>query len=136
MHRIKSGLGRPGLRVLRLLRWLLLFPRLLLRCLLLRRLLLYAGTVGSGRCRSRSRSCMNSSYFAVPGRGGASDGRPPAHAGMESAMPADIFSLIVPQPDSAPSKSAAASSIASWRRRAVMGEVAKPCLIGRVIPPS
>ena len=43
MHRIKSGLGRPGLRVLRLLRWLRLFPRGLL---LLRRLLLCSGTVG------------------------------------------------------------------------------------------
>ena len=34
---------------------------------------------GSRRCLSRSR--MNSSYLAVPGRGGASGGRPPAHCG-------------------------------------------------------
>ena len=36
-------------------------------------------SAGNSRCRSRS--FMYSSYFAVPGRGGASAGRPPAHCG-------------------------------------------------------
>ena len=41
---------------------------------------------------------MYSSYFAVPGRGGASAGMPPAHAGMASLMPAASFALMVPHP--------------------------------------
>ena len=36
---------------------------------------------GAGSRRLRSRSAMYASYFAVPGRGGASDGRPPSHCG-------------------------------------------------------
>ena len=41
---------------------------------------------------------MNSSYFAVPGRGGASAGMPPAQCGIASLTPAASFSLMVPQP--------------------------------------
>ena len=37
---------------------------------------------------------MYSSYFAVPGRGGASAGMPPIAAGMASLTPAAIFSLM------------------------------------------
>ena len=44
--------------------------------------LLTACSRGAGISRCRSRSAMNASYFAVPGRGGASAGRPPAHCGM------------------------------------------------------
>jgi len=38
----------------------------------------------AGISRFRSRSFMNSSYFAVPGRGGASADSPPAQTGMAS----------------------------------------------------
>ena len=37
------------------------------------------GGAGSRRCFSRS--LMSSSYFAVPGRGGASAGKPPSQTG-------------------------------------------------------
>jgi hypothetical protein len=52
----------------------------------------------AGISRFRSRSRMYSSYFAVPGRGGASAGIPPIAAGIASLTPAAIFSLIDPQP--------------------------------------
>src|SRR6201991_2071941 len=41
---------------------------------------------------------MNSSYFALPGRGGASAGRPPAQCGRVSLTLAARFALMVPQP--------------------------------------
>src|SRR5882757_1217919 len=41
---------------------------------------------------------MNSSYFALPGRGGASAGSPPAQCGRVSLMPAARFALMAPQP--------------------------------------
>src|SRR4051794_32587766 len=41
---------------------------------------------------------MNSSYFALPGRGGASAGRPPAQCGRVSLMPAPRWAFMVPQP--------------------------------------
>ena len=45
-----------------------------------------------------SRDFMYSSYCAVPGRGGASGGNPPAQAGIRSAMPPARKELIEPQP--------------------------------------
>lgn len=39
------------------------------------------GRWSAGSCRCRSRSFIHASYLAVPGRGGASGGRPPAHCG-------------------------------------------------------
>src|SRR5260370_40093012 len=71
----------------------------------------------AGIRRFRSRSFMNSSYFAVPGRGGASAGRPPAHAGMASLTPPESFSLIVPHPLKAPPASESAMIVAIWRGR-------------------
>jgi hypothetical protein len=47
--------------------------------------------------RFLSLSFMNSSYLTVPGRGGASAGRPPAQCGIASLIPAASFSLMVPQ---------------------------------------
>ncbi len=42
---------------------------------------LAASSLTAGSRRLRSRSFMYSSYFAVPGRGGASGGKPPSHCG-------------------------------------------------------
>src|SRR5258708_37831469 len=58
---------------------------------------------------------MYSSYLGVPGRGGASDGRPPAQVGMMSAVPAASFSLIVPHPLKAKPASESATMVAIWR---------------------
>src|SRR5882724_7606026 len=60
---------------------------------------------------------MNSSYFVVPGRGGASAGMPPAQAGMASLTPAASFSLMVPHPASAEPASESATMVAIWRVR-------------------
>src|SRR5687768_10933906 len=58
-----------------------------------------ASSLSAAGCRRfLSRSCMNSSYFAVPGLGGASAGMPPAHCGMASLIPAASFSLMDPHP--------------------------------------
>ena len=54
----------------------------------------------------RSRSFMNSWYFAVPGRGGASAGKPPSHCGMYSPIPSASFSSMVPQPLRLPASNA------------------------------
>src|SRR4051812_50219666 len=58
---------------------------------------------------------MNSSYFAVPGRGGASAGIPPAQTGIASLTPAASFSLMVPHPLSAKPASESAMIMAIWR---------------------
>ena len=58
---------------------------------------------------------QNLSYFAVPGRGGASAGTPPAQAGMASLTPAASFSLMVPQPLRAQPASATARIVTIWR---------------------
>src|SRR6266568_3026768 len=60
---------------------------------------------------------LNSSYFAVPGRGGASAGKPPAHDGISSPNPAARFSLMVPQAPRSQARSATARTIAKWRVR-------------------
>src|ERR1700681_1854530 len=70
-------------------------------------------TAGSRRFLSRSR--MNSSYFAVPGRGGASAGRPPAHCGIASVIPAASFSLMLLHPPKPHAGSATATMVARWR---------------------
>jgi len=64
---------------------------------------------------------MYSSYFAVPGRGGASAGMPPIHAGMASLTPAETFSLMVPQPVSPLPAKATARIVAMWRALVVIG---------------
>src|SRR4051794_4824412 len=56
---------------------------------------------------------MNRSYSALPGRGGAPAGRPPAHCGITSPMPAPTFSLIDEQPDRAGAAKASAVIAAS-----------------------
>src|SRR6266853_5657252 len=76
----------------------------------------------AGISRFRSRSFMNSSYLAVPGRGGASAGRPPAHAGMASLTPAASFSLMVPHPLKAKPASESVASVAIWRARISIGD--------------
>src|SRR5258708_34452423 len=58
---------------------------------------------------------MNSSYLAVPGRGGASDGRPPAQCGRASEIPAASLSLRLLHPPSAHAGSATATIMAIWR---------------------
>src|SRR6266568_7041241 len=60
---------------------------------------------------------MNSSYFEVPGRGGASAGMPPAQCGIASLTPAASFSLMVPHPLSAKPASESATIVAIWRVR-------------------
>src|SRR5712671_5617274 len=60
---------------------------------------------------------MNSSYLVVPGRGGASAGKPPAHDGIRSLNPAARFSLMVPQAPRSQARSAMARTIAKWRMR-------------------
>ena len=75
----------------------------------------------AGIRRLRSRSFMYSSYLAVPGRGGASEGRPPAQAGMMSAVPPASFSLIVPHPLKAKPASESAKIMAIWRVRICIG---------------
>jgi hypothetical protein len=57
---------------------------------------------------------MNSSYFSVPGRGGASDGKPPAHCGITSLNPEARYPLIVPHPQSPLAMNATAAKTASW----------------------
>ena len=52
---------------------------------------------------------------AVPGRGGASAGRPPTNAGMESLTPAASFSLMVPQPLKRQPARATVAIMAIWR---------------------
>src|SRR4051794_12247095 len=59
---------------------------------------------------------MNSSYFAVPGRGGASPGIPPAQTGIASLTPAASFSLMPAQPLRPIAGSATANNAAIWRR--------------------
>src|SRR5258706_2009274 len=58
---------------------------------------------------------MNSSYLAVPGRGGASGGRPPVHCGRVSVIPAASLSLMLPQPPSVHAGSPTAAMMARWR---------------------
>src|SRR3954465_14384654 len=58
---------------------------------------------------------MNSSYCAVPGRGGASAGNPPAHCGTKSPKPAASFSLMLPQPPRPLERSATDQRATSWR---------------------
>jgi hypothetical protein len=70
---------------------------------------------GAGSRRFRSRSFMNSSYFAVPGRGGASAGKPPAHWGIISPNPAASFSLMAPHALRPHARGATASRMARWR---------------------
>ena len=69
----------------------------------------------AGIRRCFSRSLMYSSYFAVPGRGGAAAGMPPAHAGMASLTPAARLELMVPQPLKLQPVRTAAMSAAIWR---------------------
>ncbi len=79
---------------------------------------LAAASVGAaGSSRFLSRSLMNASYSAVPGRGGASRGKPPAHCGIASLTPAASFSLMVPQPPSPHAGSVTARTMARWRVR-------------------
>src|SRR5947208_6352096 len=58
---------------------------------------------------------MYSSYFAVPGRGGASAGMPPIAAGMASLIPPASFSLIVPQPLTPQPARATVTIVTIWR---------------------
>jgi hypothetical protein len=74
---------------------------------------------GAGSRRFRSRSFMNSSNFADPGRGGASAGNPPAHSGIASLTPAANFSLMVPHPPNVEVASISANGMA--RRRPGFG---------------
>jgi hypothetical protein len=69
----------------------------------------------AGIRRCFSRSLMYSSYFAVPGRGGASAGMPPAHAGMASLTPAARLALTVPQLLKLQPARTAATIAAIWR---------------------
>ena len=65
--------------------------------------------------RFLSLSLMNSSYLAVPGRGGASAGRPPAQCGIASLIPAASFSLMVPQALTPHAGRAMATRTVNWR---------------------
>src|ERR1700676_356467 len=78
--------------------------------------------VAAGSRRFLSRSLMNSSYFAVPGRGGASGGRPPAHCGMYSPNPSASFALIVPHPLTAKPAIKIATIVGIWRARIGIGK--------------
>src|SRR5436190_569098 len=82
----------------------------------------------AGIRRFRSRSCMNSSYLAVPGRGGASGGRPPAQWGRVSVIPVASFSLMLLHPPSALAGSATATMMARWRM--LIGICEAPQLLG------
>src|ERR1700730_14560092 len=76
--------------------------------------------------RFLSRSFMNSSYLAVPGRGGASAGKPPAHCGIASEIPAASFSLMVPQALRAYADSVTAKRTASWRAVIIICGTSQP----------
>src|SRR5262245_1971066 len=69
---------------------------------------------------------MNSSYFAVPGRGGASAGRPPIAAGMASLTPAAVFSLMDPQPARPLPVRATVTRKMIWRTLAGIGSRLRP----------
>ena len=69
---------------------------------------------------------MYSSYFAVPGRGGASAGIPPIAAGMASLTPAAIFSLIVPQPLTPQPARATVRIVTIWRALVGIGRRLQP----------
>src|SRR5258708_39331727 len=60
---------------------------------------------------------MNSSYFAVPGRGGASGGKPPAHCGMYSPIPSASFALMLAHPLRAKPAIKIATIVEIWRGR-------------------
>jgi hypothetical protein len=81
----------------------------------------------AGSRRFLSRSLMNSSYFAVPGRGGASAGKPPAHCGIASVNPAASFSLMVPQAAAPHAISITATRRARWRGLMGICGVSQPC---------
>jgi hypothetical protein len=78
--------------------------------------------VTAGSRRFLSRSFMNSSYLAVPGRGGASAGKPPAHCGMYSPIPSASFALIVPHPLKAKPAIKIATIVEIWRARFGIGK--------------
>src|SRR5882757_4714385 len=82
----------------------------------------------AGIRRFRSRSRMNSSYFAVPARGGASAGKPPAQCGRVSVIPDASLSLMLLHPPSAHAGSATATMMARWRMLVGIGEA--PQLLG------
>ena len=69
----------------------------------------------AGSSRFFSRSLMNSSYFAVPGRGGASAGKPPSHCGTKSPIPSARLSLTVPQAPRPHESSTSARRVVSGR---------------------
>src|SRR5437879_11502793 len=69
---------------------------------------------------------MYSSYFAVPGRGGASAGIPPIAAGIESLTPAASFSLIVPQPAKPQPARATVTIVTIWRALVGIGRRLRP----------
>src|SRR5450755_2723762 len=78
---------------------------------------------------------MNSSYFAVPGRGGTSAGIPPAHCGTYSPMPEASFSLIDAQPARLHATVVAAARAATRRKRTVICKRMSLCRDGRDIRP-
>src|SRR5262249_21358426 len=63
---------------------------------------------------------MYSSYFTVPGLGGASAGKPPAHRGMVSGTAAGRFSSMDAQPATALARSGEAKRNASLGVRTVI----------------
>src|SRR5688500_1546586 len=69
---------------------------------------------------------MYSSYFAVPGRGGASAGRPPTAAGMASLAPAASLSLLVPQPARPQPARATVMIVTIWRALVGIGSRLQP----------
>ena len=83
----------------------------------------------AGCSRFLSRSCMNSSYFAVPGLGGASAGMPPAQCGMASLIPAASLSLMDPHPLRPHEASVTARAMARWRVRTDICLRSQPCLV-------
>ena len=83
----------------------------------------------AGCSRFLSRSCMNSSYFAVPGLGGASAGMPPAHCGMAPLIPAASFSLMDPHPPRPHDASVTARATTRWRVPVDICLRSQPCLV-------
>src|SRR5260370_42381033 len=81
---------------------------------------------GAASRRFLSRSFMNSSYLAVPGRGGASAGKPPAHCGIASLIPAASFSLMVPQALTPHAARATATRTVNWRAAIGIGGASQP----------
>jgi hypothetical protein len=77
--------------------------------------------------RFLSLSLMNSSYLAVPGRGGASAGRPPAQCGIASLIPAASFSLMVPQALTPHAGRATATRTVNWRMVIGICGASQPC---------